>query len=616
MSKARILAVDDQLYFRSFIEDLLTQEGYEVVTSSTGEDALERLERERFDVVLTDLVMPGMDGTMLVQRIKERFSDQEIVVVTGVGDVKTAVDAMRLGATDYLLKPIDRNALCRSLETLLQRRRLRDEHGRLMAENLEYMGVLSLFERAMGLFSTLALEPLCERIVEGLCLETRAQGGVLWVARDDDGGRLRLASVRGLVRVEEEQEEVTLDRDAGGLPALDGGAQIAALPARPEVPALYVPLRHAGRVLGVVRLTDRLDGREFGDRDRAAGEKFAEFAAQAVANALRFRGLERRSFRDPATRAYTQAFFDDVARNEIQKANRFGRTFAVLKLVLDAGGPLQRGGSESELGRRLEAVVNQVGRSLRSTDLLAVESEGRFCILLPETDALGAAVLKRRVREGLEHSDVLALLGAGSSGRPLGSAIRPLLAAASFPADGTQLESLASVLDERIDDERKSLVHALELESKSFTGSVKALLDHRVSVPAALPEQVMRFLLDEVTRRPRDRGLLFLAPGPALTADLRDGLERLRGAQPRTEVVLVAEGLGEAFAGAPVTCVSPRRAGTGAPFAVYYGEGPAYAMVRGADAAGHAGIFHSDERVLVEHLAFQLQRDLGIPVAP
>ena len=131
-------------------------------------------------------------------------------------------------------------------------------------------------------------------------------------------------------------------------------------------------------MVGIVRLTDRLDGREFGDRDRAAAQKFGEFAAQAVANALRFRALERRSFRDPATRAYTQAFFDDVARNEIQKANRFGRPFAVLKLVIDAGGPLHRGASESELARRLEAVVNQIGGSLRSTDLLAVEGEGRF----------------------------------------------------------------------------------------------------------------------------------------------------------------------------------------------------------------------------------------------
>jgi diguanylate cyclase (GGDEF)-like protein len=609
MAKARILAVDDQLYFRSFIEDLLSQEGYEVVTASTGEEALERLERERFEVVVTDLVMPGMDGSALVQRIKEQVPDQEIVVVTGVGDVKTAVEAMKLGATDYQLKPIDRISLCRSLEGLLQRRRLREEHARLMAENLEYMGVLSLFERAMGLFSTLALEPLCERIVEGLCLETRAQGGVFWVSRDDESGRLRLGAVRGLVRVDEEPEELTLDGKLTELPELEGGAVLA--PTRGRAGGvLYVPLRHAARTVGVVRLTDRLDGREFGDRDRAAAQKFGEFAAQAVANGLRFRALERRSFRDPATRAYTQAFFDDVARNEIQKANRFGRTFAVLKLVIDAGGPLHRGASESELARRLEAVVNQIGRSLRSTDLLAVEGEGRFCVLLPETDALGAAVLKRRIRDGLENGDVLAPLSAGSPVRALG-------ASASFPADGTQLEALYSVLDGRIEEERRSLVHTLELESQSFTGSVKALLDRRIPVPPELPEQVMRFLIDEVGRRPRERGLLFLAPGPALSSSLREGFERLRGLQPRTEVVLVADGMGETLAGAPLTCVSPRRAGTRASFAVYYGEGPAYAML--SDNSGESspgGVFHSDERVLVEHLAFQLQRDLGIPVTP
>ena len=104
-------------------------------------------------------------------------------MVTSVGDVKTAVEAMKLGATDYLLKPIDRSALLRALEGILQRRRMREEHARLMAENLEFMGVFSLYERALGLHATLSLEPLADRIVEGLCLETHAQGGVLWIAR-------------------------------------------------------------------------------------------------------------------------------------------------------------------------------------------------------------------------------------------------------------------------------------------------------------------------------------------------------------------------------------------------------------------------------------------------
>ena len=71
MPKARVLAVDDQRYFRELIEGLLTEEGYEVQTASSGEEALHLLERADFDIVLTDLVMPGMDGSELVQRVKE-----------------------------------------------------------------------------------------------------------------------------------------------------------------------------------------------------------------------------------------------------------------------------------------------------------------------------------------------------------------------------------------------------------------------------------------------------------------------------------------------------------------------------------------------------------------
>ncbi len=108
MSKARILAVDDQRYFRELIEGLLDDEGYSVQTCGSAEEALHVLEREDFDVVVTDLVMPGIDGAELVRRIKERRPDQDVVMVTGVVDVKTAVDTMKLGATDYILKPFDR----------------------------------------------------------------------------------------------------------------------------------------------------------------------------------------------------------------------------------------------------------------------------------------------------------------------------------------------------------------------------------------------------------------------------------------------------------------------------------------------------------------------------
>src|SRR5690606_5360218 len=140
MAKARILAVDDQRYFRVYLEDLLAQQGYEVRTAGAGEEALALLDQESFDVLVTDLVMPGLSGAELVGRVRARWPEQDVVVVTSVGDVRTAVDAMRAGASDYLLKPLDATLLNRSLEQILQRRRLRQEHAALMAENLEYLG--------------------------------------------------------------------------------------------------------------------------------------------------------------------------------------------------------------------------------------------------------------------------------------------------------------------------------------------------------------------------------------------------------------------------------------------------------------------------------------------
>jgi diguanylate cyclase (GGDEF)-like protein len=604
MAKARILAVDDQRYFRVFLEDLLVQQGFEVRTAGSGDEALHLLERESFDVVVTDLVMPGLSGAELVERVKARTPEQDVIVVTSVGDVRTAVEAMRTGASDYLLKPLDPTLLERSLDGILQRKRLRQEHASLMAENLEYLGHLSLYERTLALFSTLAIEPLADRIVEGLCLEARAQGGVAWIARSDDPGRLRLAAARGLVRVEREVEEIALDALPTALEALMGPQ---ATPFTLEVgggPALAVPLRHEGRVVGFVRLTDKLAGSSFEDRDRVVAERFAAPAAVAVANALRFRALEHRSFRDPVTRAYTYAFFEDVVRNEIRKAGRFGRSFSLIELELADFARWRRELTDTELSAWLERFAFQIGRVLRTTDLLATASEDRFAVLLPETDALGAAVLKRRMRELLMRTEVRG----STTGPP-----RLHLAAVSFPVDGTQIEELRRMLAARLVEDRESIVH--ELEGKPFPLVLDALAARGQVLSAEALPQVLRFVLGEVERRSQERGLLCLAPGPGLVSLVREELSRFDPTQTRTEVVLVADEQAESLGGAPVTHVAPAQIGTRRPFLVYYAEGPGYALVGEPEASAAAPVlFQTADRVTVEHLAFQLQRALGVPI--
>lgn len=598
MPKGRILAVDDQRYFRELVEDLLSEEGWETQTAGSGEEAIRILEQSRFDIILTDLVMPGMDGCDLVHRIKERDPEQDIIVVTGVVDVKTAVDAMKLGASDYLLKPFDRATLIGSVENLMQRRRLRAEHARLLEENLEYLGEQSLFERAVGFFSCLSLDPLAQRVVEGLCVESRAQGGVLWIARGESEQSLQLVAARGLVRLEAEPERI----EAHQIPReLREGAIRSAVATwnahgegpGPPNPALLLALRTGSRLVGFVRLTDKLGGGEFEAADTHAAEKLARFAEMALANALRFASLERPSFLDPATGVYTREFFEDTVHNEIGRAQRFGRGFSLLAFDL---APLAEAGAE-----RIAEAAKILGRVVRTTDLLASIRENQFRVLLTEVDAVGAAILKQRAQQAF---------GALEDADPAHSQ-RPVLAAVTYPSDGTQLETLTEALDERLRAEHRSPVRRLGLDRMPLAESLARLLAEGAIEPHETADQVTRFFLAEVGRHPGQRGLLFLGPGAVLEQAVRQGIEQLGDDPATTEIVVVADGERLAKEGPPITWVSPDRVPGLLPFLVHFGDGPSYALVRDEkQEEDGVRLFHTSDRSVVEHLAFRLRTEL------
>jgi two-component system cell cycle response regulator len=614
MPKGRILAVDDQRYFRELLEGMLTDAGFEVQTAAGAEEALLALERSAFDILLTDLVMPQMDGNELVHRVKQRNPDQDVVVVTGVVDVKAAVDAIKLGASEYLLKPFDRETLTSTLEGVLQSRRLRNEHAKLLNENIEYLDERSLIQRATALFGFLTVEPLAERIIDGLCVETGAQGGVLWVATDPSRRSLELVSARGLVRVEGEQERVAL----ADLPRelVDSNANSVALhwgdSEGGEREALYVALRDGARIIGLIRLTDKLGGEDFDPLDRSSAEKFASFAETALRNALRYRSLERRSVEEGAIGATDFEYFYNAVRNEIEKSNRHGRCFSIVKVEI---GPLD--GLRAQFGdvafrQWVGKAVAQLTRLQRSSDLLSIDGQGRFLVLLPETDALGAAIFKRRAFEELQVSEVLAILGPRSRAKIH-------VAAASYPSDGTQLESLLRLLDVQIENDGSSLVREWTLEDTPIATCLQSLLESGVEERCETVSQIAEFVLAEPARRPATRSLLFAAPGELLGESIASGLAALRGRCGQTAISILGErpesALQEPEGAEPepaaVRWVSRPELGELPPFLVYFGEGCAYAMVCG-DAPGRdrTRLFQTSDRNVVEHLALRAQHEL------
>ncbi|HSC87372.1 MAG TPA: sigma-54 dependent transcriptional regulator [Polyangiaceae bacterium] len=131
MARGRILIVDDEASARSALAEILTDEGYKVKTAADGFRALGAATEFEPDIVLTDLKMPGMSGIELLRRLREQGNPAQVVVMTAFGEVESAVAAIRAGATDYLTKPLNSDALLIVLGRSLDSAELRRETVRL-----------------------------------------------------------------------------------------------------------------------------------------------------------------------------------------------------------------------------------------------------------------------------------------------------------------------------------------------------------------------------------------------------------------------------------------------------------------------------------------------------
>jgi two-component system NtrC family response regulator/two-component system response regulator HydG len=125
--KGRVLVVDDEANAAAALEKLLRQDGYEVARANDGAAALNLLETFEADVVLTDLRMPGMDGLEVLAKVKDIRPDALVIVMTAYGTVKTAVQAVKMGAEDYLSKPIEVEELEVVLQKAIEKKELRNE---------------------------------------------------------------------------------------------------------------------------------------------------------------------------------------------------------------------------------------------------------------------------------------------------------------------------------------------------------------------------------------------------------------------------------------------------------------------------------------------------------
>jgi len=164
---ARILVVDDEEMIRRSYQEILELSGFEVDTAQDAFDAERICLSQSFDAIFADIFMPEMDGIELLENIKESQPDTPIILFTGMPSVETAADAIRLGASDYLTKPVRHEVIVSSATRAVETKRLRQEKRRLEKENLAYQENLEnlVEERTRGLRRQ---KELLENILESL----------------------------------------------------------------------------------------------------------------------------------------------------------------------------------------------------------------------------------------------------------------------------------------------------------------------------------------------------------------------------------------------------------------------------------------------------------------
>ncbi len=128
---ARILIAEDDEGLRTGLEEMLKEEGYEVVSVENGEDALEKIKNEDFDVLLTDLVMPKMSGMELLAEVKRVKPEVKVIIITAFATIDSAVEAIKKGASDYIEKPFKINEVQNTIRRVLEETKFERRSTRL-----------------------------------------------------------------------------------------------------------------------------------------------------------------------------------------------------------------------------------------------------------------------------------------------------------------------------------------------------------------------------------------------------------------------------------------------------------------------------------------------------
>ena len=288
--KIRVLIIEDDEEVRGMVSSYLKQKGYGVVEAVDGPEGLRIAGAEKFHVILLDLKMPQMNGTTVLEHLRKMDPSFQVIITTGHGSIENAVQAMKMGASDYLIKPFN----FYELEARIHK----------AAEKTTLHAMLGLYEAGKAVFSTVKQEELVEIVMDLIWKTLKVDQASLMLVDEEE--KLYIAASRNLPRESAQKIHLSIADKIAALPShekknfllvenfeeyerfkdLKGKTQIGS--------AIVCPLVSRNQLLGVLNLS-RVKGVEpFSDVDLNCAVIFASQVAMAVQNSVLYQTLERK----------------------------------------------------------------------------------------------------------------------------------------------------------------------------------------------------------------------------------------------------------------------------------------------------------------------------------
>ena len=292
MEKNRILVLDDELVIQQLLVRAFTEDRYQVEAAEDSNAALKRMKEEPFDLLITDLKMPRVSGMDVLKEMKSVNPYMEVIIITGYPTVESAVEAVKMGAFDFVCKPFDLAEMKTTVTRCLEKQKFSSNYVKLSE-------LTTLFEISKTISISTNIKSLLDRILDSALGIVKARRGSILLL-DENTGKLIVSAARGLSEEVIDNTRIPLGEgiagkvDKEGKPVLVSGAEQAPGlrdSSRYETNSfLSIPLvskysDSPENTLGVINITDKISQDNFTERDQALLFVLAGQAAAAIENA-------------------------------------------------------------------------------------------------------------------------------------------------------------------------------------------------------------------------------------------------------------------------------------------------------------------------------------------